>query len=187
MVPTREQFAYHLATLLKKARRQMTLAIKAQLEPTGACLAAIHLLKRATAGDSLSQLELSQEIELEPAALSRLLAELEEDALVVRRRDPHDKRRVLMEATPAGLALLDRTRPLVLAGVKTLTSRLDQDEQRQLCRLLEKLSGTEPSEDESSATASRPGKKSADRAMETSEGRTRPTRASRERPTRRTS
>ena len=186
MVPTREQFAYHLATLLKKARRQMTLAIKAELEPTGACLAAIHLLKRATAGDSLSQLELSQEIELEPAALSRLLAELEEDALVVRRRDPHDKRRVLMEATPAGLALLERTRPLVLAGVKTMTSRLDQDEQRELCRLLEKLSGTEPSKHDSAATAPRPGKTSADRGTETREGRPRPSRAPR-RATRRTS
>jgi len=139
-VTAREQAAYHLATLLKKARRQMSLAIKTQLEPTGTCLAAIQVLKRASDGDNLSQLELAQEIELEPAALSRLLADLEADALVIRRRDPHDKRRVLIEATAAGGEFLARTRPLVSVGVKKLASRLTRDEQRDLCRLLEKLS-----------------------------------------------
>jgi len=137
----REEAAHYLAGLLKKARRQMTNAIRDHLEPTGTSLPAIQILKRAAAGGSLSQLDLAQELELEPAALSRLVAELEADDLVVRRRDPHDNRRLLMEATPAGLSLLERARPLVLRGVDTMASRLTEDERRELCRLLEKISG----------------------------------------------
>jgi DNA-binding MarR family transcriptional regulator len=99
----------------------------------------VQVIMRVGAGGDLSQLELAQELELEPAALSRLLADLEEQRLVTRRRDPEDKRRVLMAATPAGAALLTRAQPRVMAGLHALFARLSGREEEQLCRLLEKV------------------------------------------------
>jgi DNA-binding MarR family transcriptional regulator len=133
------QSAHRLAKLIKKARRQMSTAIRGELEPIGVSLPMVQVIMRVGAGGDLSQLELAQELELEPAALSRLLAELEEQRLVTRRRDPEDKRRVLMAATPAGAALLTRAQPRVMAGLHALFARLSGREHQELCRLLEKV------------------------------------------------
>ena len=135
----RGQSAYHLAKLIKKVRRRMSNAIRAELEPIGVSLPVVQVIKHVAGDCGLSQLELAQELELEPAALSRLLADLEAQHLVIRRRDPADKRRVLMTTTAAGAALHARAQPRVLAGVNGLFSRLTRGEQTDLCRLLEKL------------------------------------------------
>jgi DNA-binding MarR family transcriptional regulator len=125
--------SHRLAKLIKKARRQMSNAIRGELEPIGVSLPVVQVIMRLGSGGDLSQLE------LEPAALSRLLAELEEQRLVTRRRDPGDKRRVLMTATRAGAALLTRAQPRVMAGLDTLFARLSGREHDELCRLLEKI------------------------------------------------
>jgi DNA-binding MarR family transcriptional regulator len=133
------QSAHRLAKLIKKARRQMSNAIRGELEPIGVSLPVVQIIMRIGTGGDLSQLELAQELELEPAALSRLLADLEKQRLVTRRRDPEDKRRVLMAATPAGAALLTRAQPRVMAGLHALFARLSGREHDELCRLLEKV------------------------------------------------
>jgi DNA-binding MarR family transcriptional regulator len=138
-VSEREQTAYRLAKLIKKARRQVTNAIRAELEPIGVSMPVVQLMKLVISGGDLSQLECSQEIELEPGALCRLLGDLEEQKLVTRRRDPEDKRRVLVAATASGSTLLARAQPRVLAGIDGMFSRLTRTEQGELCRLLEKL------------------------------------------------
>jgi DNA-binding MarR family transcriptional regulator len=138
-VAEREQSAYRLAKLIKKARRQVTNAIRAELEPIGVSMPVVQLMKLVISGGDLSQLECSQEIELEPGALCRLLGDLEAQKLVTRRRDPEDKRRVLVAATATGSTLLSRAQPRVLAGIDGMFSRLTRAEQGELCRLLEKL------------------------------------------------
>jgi DNA-binding MarR family transcriptional regulator len=142
-VSEREQTAYRLAKLIKKARRQVSNAVRAELEPIGASMPVVHLMKSIIAGGDLSQLECSQEIELEPGALCRLLSDLEAQKLVTRRRDPEDKRRVLVAATASGSTLLARAQPRVLAGIDGMFSRLTRTEQGELCRLLEKLTGSD--------------------------------------------
>jgi MarR family transcriptional regulator, organic hydroperoxide resistance regulator len=139
-VPPREETAYRLAKLIKKARRQMSNAIRSELEPLAVSLPVVQVLKHVASSRDLSQLELAQELELEPGALSRLLTNLEEQKLVKRRRDPTDKRRVLMTTTPAAKALLGRAQPRVLAGLDRMFSRITPSERDELCRVLEKLS-----------------------------------------------
>jgi DNA-binding MarR family transcriptional regulator len=117
----------------------MSNAIRAELEPIGVSLPVIQIIKRVAADGGLSQLELAQELELEPGALSRLLTYLEAQRLVTRRRDPGDKRRVLMAPTASGTALVARAQPHVSAGVDATFSRLTRAEQGALKRLLEKL------------------------------------------------
>ena len=135
----REETAYRLGKLIKKSRRQMSNAIRSELEPLGISLPVVQILKRIASCGDLSQLELAQELELEPGALSRLLTGLEAQRLVTRRRDPSDKRRVLMAKTAAATALLDRAQPRVLAGLERMFARLAPSERDDLCRLLEKL------------------------------------------------
>jgi DNA-binding MarR family transcriptional regulator len=139
LVSERELSAYRLAKLIKKARRQVTNAIRAELEPMGVSMPVVQLMKLVISGGDLSQLECSQEIEIEPGALCRLLGDLEEQKLVTRRRDPEDKRRVLVAATASGSTMLARAQPRVLAGIDGMFSRLTRTEQGELCRLLEKL------------------------------------------------
>lgn len=119
-------------------------AVRVELEPLGVSLCIVQIIKRLATGGDLSQLELAQELEVEPGALSRLLTELESQRLVKRRRDPQDKRRVLMVATPAASTLLVRAQPRLLAGVNSAFSRLSRAEHGELCRLLEKVAGDDP-------------------------------------------
>lgn len=117
----------------------MTNAVREHLEPAGTSLVTIQVLKHTIGDEPLNQLELARVTELEPAALSRLLIDLEEQRLIARRRDPEDNRRVLVTATAAGQALVERTQPAVLAGIESVISRLSRQEQAELERLLEKL------------------------------------------------
>ena len=135
----REKSAYRLALLIKRARRQLTNAMRDHLEPLGTSLHTIQVLKRTTGEQELNQLELARQAEMEPAALCRLLNDMEDDRLIARRRDPDDNRRVLVTATAAGEALIGRTQPAVLAGIEAVVSRLTRQEQGELARLLEKL------------------------------------------------
>ena len=148
-MPEREQTAYVLAKLIKRARRQIGNAIRERLEPMGTSLHTVQILRRVTAQGKLSQLDLARQIELEPAALCRRIAELDAEGLVACRRDPDDQRRVLVAATPAGAALLARAEPKAVAGIEALVSRLTRKEQTTLRRLLEKLAP----DDESSTEA----------------------------------
>jgi DNA-binding MarR family transcriptional regulator len=138
-VSEREQSGYALAKLIKRARRQIWNAIRDCLEPLGTSLHAVQIIRLVTEHGELNQLELARQIELEPAALCRRVAELDAEGLVVRRRDPNDHRCVLVSATPTGTALLGRADPKVVRGIEAVVSRLTQKEQTALRLLLEKL------------------------------------------------
>lgn len=49
--------------------------------------------------------ELATELHLDPGTISATVARLQRRRLVTRRRDPHDRRRVIVALTPAGAAL----------------------------------------------------------------------------------
>jgi len=138
-VSDREQSAYVLAKLIKRARRQIGNAIRECLEPLGTSLHTVQIIRRVTEHGELNQLDLARQIELEPAALCRRVTELDAEGLVVRRRDPDDHRRVLVAATPSGAELLARAHPKVVAGIEAVMSRLTHKEQTALRLLLEKL------------------------------------------------
>jgi DNA-binding MarR family transcriptional regulator len=65
-----------------------------------------------------------------------LLDELESRGLVVRRRDPNDRRRHVVELTPEGKAELERLRALARRIEEEFLAPLEQAEQQQLHELL---------------------------------------------------
>jgi DNA-binding MarR family transcriptional regulator len=68
-----------------------------------------------------------------------LLDELEEAALIERRRDPADRRRQIVRMTPEGRKTLERLRRLSQRLEDEVLAALDEDERRQLHSLLLKL------------------------------------------------
>jgi DNA-binding MarR family transcriptional regulator len=70
--------------------------------------------------------------QVSPPAITKLVAALEADGLVVRQRSPTDRRVVLVTATPAGRRLLERGRA---ARVRAVADLLDGAPARDLATL----------------------------------------------------
>src|SRR5579862_3249924 len=69
----------------------------------------------------------------------RLLDELEERELVIRKRDPEDRRRHVVKLTPAGHKALAKLRAIVEKLEESFLAPLDSGEQAELHALLQKL------------------------------------------------
>ncbi|MGO4171168.1 MarR family winged helix-turn-helix transcriptional regulator [Bosea sp. TAF32] len=71
--------------------------------------------------------------------LSRAVQKLLQRRLLKRETDPGDLRSYVLHLTTAGRKIYDETMPLMLRHQNTMLSRLNEDEQHQLCVLLDKL------------------------------------------------
>lgn len=117
-----------LRAVLRLARRLRHAAGDSELtEGALALLASLHREGAASAVD------LARHEGLQPQSLSRLLARLDADGLIVRAIDAADRRRQVIEATPRGVGALRRSMKLRrdwLAG--TMAERLDATERKTL-------------------------------------------------------
>jgi DNA-binding MarR family transcriptional regulator len=83
-----------------------------------------------------SQAELGRRVWLDRSDLHAVLNELERDGLVARKQDPSDRRRNLVELTPAGVTTLKRLDARVDAAQEAFVAPLSAEERRELMRLL---------------------------------------------------
>jgi DNA-binding MarR family transcriptional regulator len=86
-----------------------------------------------------SQAELGRRLWIDRSDLHGLLAELERDGFVARVRDERDRRRNLVELTPAGAAALKRLELRVQAAQNALLEPLSETDRRHLRRALKRL------------------------------------------------
>ena len=87
----------------------------------------------------LSQQELGSALRINPSNLVGLLDALEADGLIVRPRDPADRRRHLVALTAAGQQRLAQARRAVEAAERDLMAPLSEVEQEQFHGALERL------------------------------------------------
>jgi len=127
------------ATLFARCRRLLWSVGHHELLKRGDDMWTLQMLAYIDRGDAVTQSDLAASTGQHPAAVSRLLAELESQRLVRRRRDHADRRRVLVELTARGR---DRHRVHgvpVYAAIDRRLAALSQREQEALLRLLGKL------------------------------------------------
>jgi DNA-binding MarR family transcriptional regulator len=98
--------------------------------------AVLHHLQQA---GPLSQQELGSALRINPSNLVGLLDALEGDGLVVRPRDPADRRRHLVELTAEGQRRLSKARRAVEAAEQDLLAPLTEVERVRLKGALERL------------------------------------------------
>ena len=83
-----------------------------------------------------SQAELGRRVWLDRSDLHAVLNELERDGLVARKQDERDRRRNLVELTPAGVKTLKRLDARVDAAQEEFLAPLTAAERRELVRVL---------------------------------------------------
>ncbi|MFJ6016714.1 MarR family winged helix-turn-helix transcriptional regulator [Streptomyces sp. NPDC092952] len=86
-----------------------------------------------------SQRELAAAMEIDPSQLVAVLNELESSGLCERRRDPADRRRHIVEITPAGQGVLERMDEAVREAEREIFGGLTEAEQTLLRELLDRV------------------------------------------------
>jgi DNA-binding MarR family transcriptional regulator len=133
--------AAEVGALLGQARRTVWAAMAARLESRSEGAHAFQLLSRLARMGSATQVELAEATAQHPAAVSRLLDEVEEAGLVRRTRSRIDRRKQSVALTARGRAKVAELRPEVDQALAEAMGRLDHREQSQLHKLLKKLVG----------------------------------------------
>lgn len=87
-----------------------------------------------------SQQSLAAAVRIDPTNLVGLLNELESADLLVRRRDPADRRRHIVAITEHGRETLERVRAALGEAEDQLLAMLDADEREHLFQLLQRVS-----------------------------------------------
>ncbi len=111
--------AYRIGDLLHSAAIHLLRKVRAQDRSTGIGPAQLSALSVLVFGGSRSLKELAEAEEVRPPTMSRIVGGLERTGLV-RRKVTHDRRRMLLEATPRGVKILRegrRRRVKMLVGV----------------------------------------------------------------------
>lgn len=99
----------------------------------------IVTLRRAGAPYELRPGELLQVSLLTSGAITNRIDRVEQQGLVVRLRDPNDRRGVIVQLTPQGLELADRAIALHFGQLDALLAPLDKSEHEIAGRILGKL------------------------------------------------
>ena len=87
----------------------------------------------------LSAREVAERTRMDKVAVSRALARLVEAGRVDRSTHDGDKRRSVLKLSEAGWAIHDEVAPMARAHERDLLAKLDEGEQAQLNRILDKL------------------------------------------------
>lgn len=88
---------------------------------------------------SITQKELQEILQIQQGSLSELLSEMESSGLIERKRNPEDRRQVVISLTPEGKEVEHANHERVVRENMELFSSLSQEEQDELYRMLRVL------------------------------------------------
>jgi DNA-binding MarR family transcriptional regulator len=114
---------------------------RADEETIGMRLKQLIALEHLRDNESCLQQGLAQMLMLDPNNCVLLLNDLDEAGYVERRRDPQDRRRHIVEITPAGLTALSEGEHRLDDLESEVLGKLDADERKRLRDLLAKALG----------------------------------------------
>jgi DNA-binding MarR family transcriptional regulator len=138
-----ERCGFLLGRIGKLASRRFAKA----LEKTGLKPPQAGVLMTLRDRGAMTQQALGDLLHVDPSNLVGILNELEDEGLAVRRRDPDDRRRHIVEIAPAGLEQIDGIESVVAEVEDGLLGGLSDDERSELQRLLARVVQKVASED----------------------------------------
>ena len=86
-----------------------------------------------------NQRNLAKDLRIEGATLTRHLDRMERDGLIVRTRDPGDRRQIRVTLTPAGRALYRRLKAAAQKTGQRAIDGLSEEDQANLRRILDRI------------------------------------------------
>jgi len=135
-----------MAVLLRIARinrditRALSIAVSTAVSSVDTGTFAVLLLLRISGAPfEASPSWLADMMQIYPNHLSNLLDRLKSNGLIERRRDPSDRRRVVVRLTPAGVEAIEQAFTAHFDVERELVEPLDAAEMDDLARLLRKL------------------------------------------------
>jgi DNA-binding MarR family transcriptional regulator len=125
--------------LIIRCRRLLYSAAARRLEEMGESMHLYRLLAELARNGPAPQRELAAATAQHPAAVSRLVDEMESQGLIRRRRGRRDRRQIIVAITARGRSRFRAARPVALAAVSETMAPLSARDQRKLAALLGKL------------------------------------------------
>jgi DNA-binding MarR family transcriptional regulator len=119
--------------------------LAAAMEGSGVTLQQFNVLRilRGAGPEGLPTLTIAERMIEHAPGITRLIDRLAKKGWVERRRGVEDRRCVYCTITDAGRQILDQLSPAVEAADSSVLEMLDQDEQRRLVELLDKVRAAE--------------------------------------------
>ena len=136
-----ESLINSLPYLLAQAHRAVHGELDAALKQENLPVEHWRILRALDDGQGRTMSELSQLVLMTMSALSKVIDRMTSRALVHRKQDIEDQRRVLVYVSDFGLELLARCDDHLSPVQAALETRLDPDDAAQLNGLLRKLNG----------------------------------------------
>ncbi len=99
----------------------------------------LHILKK---NPSINQKVFAEKVHVRPQSLGEMLTKMEENGLIVRRKDPSDGRAILVDLTPAGKAAEQAHHEKVQKDIEARYSALTDEELAEYLRLTQKINET---------------------------------------------
>ncbi|MDF2890488.1 MAG: transcriptional regulator, MarR family [Clostridia bacterium] len=101
----------------------------------------LHSLEKIYKEKAMKTLEISKTLQISPSTLIGVLDELERQKLILRERQERDKRVVLVTVTNKGEEVVKKHFEEDEKFLTNLLKELDEDEQKHLIMLLDKITG----------------------------------------------
>jgi homoprotocatechuate degradation regulator HpaR len=132
-----------LPIAMLRARETMMAPIRHMLQKAGVTEQQWRVLRVLAERGTTDPKDLAQEACLLNPSLTRIMQLLEKKRLIVRKDHPSDRRKVLLDITPEGLALLRQAAPESQAIFARLEELYGRERMEQLLDLLNTLSALE--------------------------------------------
>ncbi|MDR1999682.1 MAG: MarR family transcriptional regulator [Frankiaceae bacterium] len=121
-----------LASALRQATLRLTRRLRSQRADMSVSVTQLMALGTLLNHGPMSAGALAAHERVQPPSMTKILAALEEHGLAQRRQDPTDRRQIIVQATPAGEALMAQERMMREAWLAPRLAALTADERRAL-------------------------------------------------------
>ena len=131
------------ANAVRRGVTRLARRLRTERSADAVSLSKLSVLARLNRGGPLTATDLAGQERIQPQSLTRLLTDLEEQALITRRQDEGDRRQLLIEITPGGTESLrqDARQQAVWLGraMCSLLSPVEQEVLRLAAQLMQQL------------------------------------------------